>query len=82
VETEEDKEQEAALEKWTNDGKPALKSATTAHSIRFVNELLDTMDAAGDMKDFYFVRDNCQRKTLRRDYKYLYLPLYTRTLFY
>jgi hypothetical protein len=78
-------EDEISSENWVDDGKPAPKGTTSAHFIKFINDLLDIMDATGGMKGFYLVMDNCnihknvymQRKIVRRGYNFMYLPAYS-----
>lgn len=65
--------------------KPPPKGTTTAHFIKFMNELLDIMDSDEILKGSYFVMDNCTirkshpmiRKIEGRGYKVMYLPPYS-----
>jgi hypothetical protein len=65
------------------DVKPAPKSTTTAHFIKFANELLNIMDEYASLKGSYLVMDNSSthkskpmiRKIKARGYKVMYLPL-------
>ncbi|KAI8880738.1 hypothetical protein K501DRAFT_190679 [Backusella circina FSU 941] len=82
---EEEQGDESADQKWPDDGNPAPKGTTSAHYIKFINEVLDIMDEFGTMKGCYLVIDNCsihkirylQRKILRRGYNIMYLPSYS-----
>ncbi|KAG1448508.1 hypothetical protein G6F56_008922 [Rhizopus delemar] len=64
------------------DIKPAPKGTTTAHFIKFVNELLDIMDEDESLKGSYLVMDNASihksksmiRKIEARGYTVMYLP--------
>ncbi|CEP13855.1 hypothetical protein [Parasitella parasitica] len=65
--------------------KAPSKGTTTAHFIKFMNELLDIMDSDENFKGSYFVMDNCtihkshpmKRKIEGRGYKVMYLPPYS-----
>lgn len=56
---ENEREDESAEQSWLDDGKSAPKGTTSAHYIKFINEMLDIMDEIGDMKGCYIVMDNC-----------------------
>lgn len=61
------------------------KGITTAHYIKFINELFDVMDRDETMKEYYWVMGNAtiqeslpmQRKIEIRGYKCIYLPPYS-----
>ncbi|KAI9033609.1 hypothetical protein CLU79DRAFT_676485, partial [Phycomyces nitens] len=36
-----------------------IHDTTSAHYLKFINEVLDVMDEVGNMKGFYLVMDNC-----------------------
>ncbi|KAG0777346.1 hypothetical protein G6F22_011935 [Rhizopus arrhizus] len=67
------------------DVKLAPKGTTTAHFIKFVNELLNIRDEDESLKGGYLVIDNASihkskpmiRKIKARYYKVMYLPLYS-----
>jgi hypothetical protein len=60
AEVVEEIEQEGSVEQhWSDDGTPAPKCTITAHFIEYINEVLDIMDEAGDIKGYYRVMDNC-----------------------
>ncbi|KAG0740020.1 hypothetical protein G6F33_000267 [Rhizopus arrhizus] len=62
--------------------KPVAKGTTTAHFVRFINELLDIMDMDESLMDRYLVMDYCTirkshpmiRKIESRSYRVMYLP--------
>jgi transposase len=62
--------------------KPVAKGTTTAHFVRFINELLDIMDMDESLMDRYLVMDYCTihkphpmiRKIESRGYRVTYLP--------
>jgi transposase len=62
--------------------KPVAKGTTTAHFIRFINELLDIMDMDESLMGRYLVMDYCTihkshpmiRKNDSRGYRVMYLP--------
>ena len=61
------------------------KDTTTAHFIKFMNELLDIMDLDKNLKGSYFVMYNCTihksypmiRKIESRGYRVMYLASYS-----
>ena len=63
----------------------ASKGTSIAHFIKFVNELLDIVDEDESLKGSYLVMDNARiympipmvRKIEARDYRVMYLPLYS-----
>lgn len=65
--------------------KPVAKGTTTAHFVKFINELLDIMYMDDGMKGHYLVLDNASihkskpmiRKTESRGYRVMYLPPYS-----
>lgn len=65
--------------------KPPSKGTTTAHFVKFMNELLDIMDMDESLKGRYLVMDNCtihkshpmMRKIESRGYRVMYLPPYS-----
>ena len=65
--------------------KPVAKGTTTAHFVKFINELLDIMDMDESMKGHYLVLDNASihkskpmvRKIESRGYRVMYLPPYS-----
>ncbi|KAG1396024.1 hypothetical protein G6F60_009883 [Rhizopus arrhizus] len=65
--------------------KTPSKGTTTAHFIKFMNELLDIMDIDESLKGSYLVMDNCTihkshpmiRKIEGRGYRVMYLPPYS-----
>ncbi|KAG1284079.1 hypothetical protein G6F60_007919 [Rhizopus arrhizus] len=67
------------------DNKPTPKGATTAHFIKFMNELLDVMDLDETFKGSYIVMDNASihkskpmlQKIESKGYKVMYLPPYS-----
>lgn len=68
-----------------DNAKPASKGTTTAHFIKFMNELLDVMDLDQSLKGSYIVMDNAsihksnpmKRKIESRGYHVMYLPPYS-----
>lgn len=67
------------------DNKPVKKGTTTAHFVKFMNELLAVMDAEEVFKGSYIVLDNASihkskpmlRKIESKGYKVMYLPPYS-----
>jgi hypothetical protein len=65
--------------------KSASKGTTTAHFVKFINDLLDIMDLDENMKGSYIVMDNASihkskpmiRKIESKGYRIIYLPLYS-----
>lgn len=65
--------------------KPIARGTTTAHFVKFMNELLDVMDLDESLKGSYLVMDNCSihnskpmiRKIESRGYRVMYLPPYS-----
>jgi transposase len=65
--------------------KPVAKGTTTAHFIKFMNELLDIMDVDRSLMGSYLVMDNCTihkshpmiRKIESRGYRVMYLSPYS-----
>ncbi|ORE16503.1 hypothetical protein BCV71DRAFT_292177 [Rhizopus microsporus] len=61
--------------------KPVAKGTTTAHFVKFINDLLDIMDMDDGMKGRYLVLDNKSKlmihKIESRGYRAMYLPPYS-----
>ncbi|KAG1470494.1 hypothetical protein G6F56_002655 [Rhizopus delemar] len=76
-----DVEERAAVE----NNKPVTKGITTAHFVKFMNELLDIMDMDEILMGDYLVMDNCTihkshpmiKKIESRGYRVIYLPPYS-----
>jgi hypothetical protein len=74
----------AGVEKSTaiENNKPVAKGTTTAHFVRFINELLDFMDMDESLMGRYLVMNYCTihkshlmiRKNDSRGYRVMYLP--------
>jgi hypothetical protein len=68
-----------------DNAKPASKGTTTAHFIKFMNELLDVMDLDQSLKGSYIVMDNAsihksnpmKRMIESRGFHVMYLPPYS-----
>ncbi|KAG1052649.1 hypothetical protein G6F43_005221 [Rhizopus delemar] len=64
--------------------KPVAKGTTTAHFVKFINEILDIIDMDDGMKGHYLVFDNASihkskpmiRRIESRGYRVMYLPPY------
>jgi transposase len=76
-----DVEESTAIE----NNKPVAKGTTTAHFVKFMNELLDIMDMDESLMGSYLVMDNCTihkshpmiRKIESRGYTVMYFPRYS-----
>jgi hypothetical protein len=63
----------------------STKGTTTAHFVKFMNELLDIMDTDKSLAGSYLVMDNCTihklhpmiRKIESRGYRVMYFPHYS-----